>query len=295
MKKLLGAFLFVILFPAAVKAAECDLNISLKEISSERDEAVFELLKMLFSRSALTPCYDFLEVDLNRHREIQLVNSGRLSLLWASTGHEVEEGLRAVRIPIFKGLTGYRLLVVRSGDLARFADVKTPDDLRKLRVGVGETWGDRLVFEAARLPVTLTAFSNMWVLLESERFDYFTLGLHEPWFGLSKYEGDLAVVPELMIAYRMATYFYVSGENEELYQLLLSTMEAAIDDGAYDALFHRIDMIQRAAIKAKPSSRHTIYLSNPHMPDDTPIRKQKYWIDMESFEAEVKRANNLAE
>jgi hypothetical protein len=78
-----------------------------------------------------------------------------------------------VRLPIDKGLLGYRMFLVREADLPRFATVRTLDDLRKLRVGQGKDWIDVPILRKAGFPVVEgTSYPGLFAMLAAGRFDF---------------------------------------------------------------------------------------------------------------------------
>ncbi|WP_370980898.1 diguanylate cyclase [Agaribacterium sp. ZY112] len=273
-------------------AQDCDINVSHQKLESQKDFLIFSLLRLSLSKVVKQVCYHELVEPLTDSRKTQDVSSGLLSLKWASAGPVVEEQLQAIRIPIFKGLLGYRLLVVRAGDSIRFATVNNVEGLRQFRAGVGERWGDRPVLEASELPLILSTRGRyLWNMLIRGRFDYLPLGLHEPWQDIPRFGKQLEVEPSLILVYPMALYFYVSKDNEELHALLNQGMELAIKDGSYDQLLYRSAIMREAAAKARVGKRRLIRLHNPYLPVDTPLGRSEFWLDPASFESAVTEAN----
>jgi hypothetical protein len=82
-----------------------------------------------------------------------LMPGGRINIFARATSPELEQQYLPVRLPIDKGLLGYRMFLVRDADLPRFAAVRTLDDLRKLRVGQGKDWIDVPILRKAGFPV----------------------------------------------------------------------------------------------------------------------------------------------
>lgn len=87
-------------------------------------------------------------------QELVLPN-GRINVMARAASPEFDRSFITVRIPIDKGLLGYRVLLVRKDDLPRFARVRSVQDLRKLRAGMGKGWTDVAVLAHAGLPPTL--------------------------------------------------------------------------------------------------------------------------------------------
>ncbi|WP_143247473.1 diguanylate cyclase [Agaribacterium haliotis] len=284
-------FLCVLLVPVLPVSA-CSFELSHQKLESEKDFLIFSLLQLAMSKLEEPVCYKELVDPHSDGRKTQEIAAGRLSLKWASASPKVEQQLRAVRIPIFKGLLGYRLLVIRSGEEKRFAKVETLQDLRRFRAGMGERWGDRPVLEDAGIPLILSSRGRyLWNMLIRGRFDYLPLGLHEPWQDLLRFDKQLSVEPSLMLVYPMALYFYVNKNDERLFLALNEGLEAAIADGSYDRLLYSSNIMQQAAAKARVGQRKIIMIPNAYLPEDTPFHRGELWLDPKSFEAAVAKVS----
>ncbi|NHZ91621.1 hypothetical protein F2P45_21805 [Massilia sp. CCM 8733] len=68
--------------------------------------------------------------------------AGRINIFVRASSPELEMQFLPIRLPVDRGLLGYRLLLIRQSDRAHFAQVKSVADLRPLRAGVGQGWAD---------------------------------------------------------------------------------------------------------------------------------------------------------
>ena len=71
-----------------------------------------------------------------------------VNVIWATPSLEREASLLPIRVPIRKGLLGYRVFLIRQQDAEKFSSIRTLDELRKLNVGQGQVWNDVKVFRA---------------------------------------------------------------------------------------------------------------------------------------------------
>jgi hypothetical protein len=70
--------------------------------------------------------------DLTQARVNEEVRiGGELDLAWTSVDAELESKVLPIRIPLFKGLLGYRILIINKHNQAKFDNVETLDDLRQ--------------------------------------------------------------------------------------------------------------------------------------------------------------------
>ncbi|MDR7089225.1 hypothetical protein J2X05_001231 [Cellvibrio fibrivorans] len=260
----------------------CSVTATIPLIESEKDQLIYDLLALSLSKTGVKVCLNQLDQVITDARKSRRVEKGTLSLKWSSASNLLEKNLRPIKIPIFKGLLGYRIFVIRKGDQNRFNDIKTLEDLRKLTAGQGYFWGDTKILQTAGIPVVTAAQGrNLWSMLASHRFDYMSLAVHEPWLDLEhRAELQLEVEKTLLLVYPSALFFYVSPDNKVLYDLILSGMEIAINDGSYDRLFYQSGMIQAVVEHANLSARKVIYINNPLINRDVLPADPKYWFSL---------------
>jgi hypothetical protein len=193
----------------------------------------------------------------------QMIDGTGVNVTWAPTSAELEQSLLAVRIPLDKGVLGWRLLLIKKADRARFAAVHTQRQLSKLSAGQQRDWSDTVVLRANGLPVVAAGlYQPMFQMLASDRFQYFPRGVGEVWDEAKQNAHlDLEVEPHLALHYPVQTYFFVSRHNPALARRIELGLRAAMRDGSFEALFEQCngDAIRRARL----SSRTVIELRNP--------------------------------
>lgn len=276
-------FLVLALLSAHSQVSACELEVSHQVAETPRDKLVKSLLELVLSKTD----YDFCQKETRKRvtlaRETKEVAKGRLRLLWAGSGPSAEEQLRPVRIPVFKGLVGYRVLIIRNGDQERFNKVQNLTDLRQFRAGSGEHWQDRRVLESAEIPLATSSYPQLWPMLKNGRFDFMPFGVHEAWQHFPKHAETLQVEKTILLYYPMAFYFYVHKDDDILYQALIDGMEAATRDGSYDEKLFNSTLVQHSVAKSNLQNRNVIILENPDVPEDTPNDRDEFWIDHEAF------------
>ena len=109
------------------------------------------------------------------HEEI--IEGDNLNVLWAFPTEQLEQDALPIRIPIRKGLLGYRILLIRKQDREKFAKIATLEDLKRLTCGRGLGWKDVEIFKANGFPMVLgNNYEGLFQMLVDERFDYFDRG-----------------------------------------------------------------------------------------------------------------------
>jgi ABC-type amino acid transport substrate-binding protein len=208
---------------------------------------------------------------------------GRINILARSTSTELEQQLLPVRLPIDRGLLGYRVLLVRDADLPRFAAVHTLDDLRKFSVGQGKDWIDVPILRAAGLRVVEgTTYRGLFAMLDVGRFDFFSRALDEAGRELEERRDThphMAAEPTLLMYYPLPLYFFLrrDAEGRQLARRIEAGMEMMIKDGSLNALFQKYkgDSIRGGALH----KRRLLTLPNPQLPPETPLSRGELWFN----------------
>jgi hypothetical protein len=178
---------------------------------------------------------------------MRLAKHDGIDVFWGPTTRQLEQDLRAVRIPLDKGILGWRLLLINRGDAARFAFVDSLQQLQRLRAGQADEWSDTRVLRDNGLQVvTASQYSNLAPMLAVRRFDYFPRGVGEI-TDEARQHPEFVIESHLALHYPVCTYFFVSRDNQALAQEIESGLRRSKADGSFDRLF---DLYNGAALRA---------------------------------------------
>lgn len=207
----------------------------------------------------------------------ELERRGEVDVVWSVTSIEREARLRPIRIPIYKGLIGWRLPLVREETAPRFAAMQSREDLLPLLAGQQHDWPDTAILRANGFQIETGApYDSLFQMLAEKRFDWFPRSVVEIWDERGTHAGkNLVVAPHIALHYPSACYFFVNRENTELARRIEIGLEAALRDGSFDALFNRYfaAVLQQADLK----NRRVIELENPLLPGNTPLSRKALW------------------
>lgn len=218
-------------------------------------------------------------VRMQQGRSLRLLEHGAgIDLVWTVTSQEREQAFLPIRIPIDRGLIGWRLLLIRPQDRALFAPVRSVAALAPLRAGQGHDWPDTEVMRANGLDVhTSTAYERLFKMLQLGHIQYFPRAVTEIWNELdARNEQGLAVLDGIALHYPQALYFFVNKSNTALAAAIEKGLRIAMADGSMEALFrqHFGAAIARAALER----RSVLELSNPLLPAATPLTERALWF-----------------
>ncbi|HEY0955280.1 MAG TPA: hypothetical protein VGE36_11015 [Roseateles sp.] len=205
------------------------------------------------------PRFSHPPTDLPRERLRQMLQDGRLDLLWSTTSPEREAQALPVRFDLLKGANELRLLLVRAADLPALRHVRTLQALRRWRAGSGTYWSDAGILRANGFKVeTASKFELLFPMLKAGRFDFIPRTREEIRDELDRHAGQgLAELPGLALQYRQPLYFFVTPGKPWLAQRLQRGLELAAADGSFDALFMAEPGLKKALadLRAYPGRR----------------------------------------
>lgn len=202
-----------------------------------------------------------------------------LQVMWAMTTREREASLLPIRIPIYKGLIGWRVNLLRATDAQRLSQVNTLNDLKPILFGQRHDWPDTPLLRANGLQVvTSPSYDSLFNMLAAKRFDAFPREVVTAWQEQARAvaNGQALVVDEhVVLHYPTALYFFTSRQRPELAEDIRLGLEAAIADGSFAALFeHHHGATLR---QARLAERRVIELHNPDLPSATPFDRAELW------------------
>ena len=176
---------------------------------------------------------------------------------------EREGHLLPVRIPVDRGLLGYRILLIDAKDQPRFSAVAKAADLKPFRFGLLPWWDDAAIMRGAGFQVVAGAsYDGLFQMLAAHRFDAFSRGVGEV---LAEYEDrkpsmpGLAVERHLLLHYRVPIYFWFRDDEEgrRRAERVRAGLEQMVADGALKKMFDaefgpslaRLDLVHRLVIE----------------------------------------------
>jgi len=214
-------------------------------------------------------------------RQLLSLEQGLLpNVVWASATPDRERRLLPIRIPLRRGLIGYRIALIHRQRQAEFRRIRTLEDLRAYSLGQGPNWPESQMYRQLGFQVHSGSYEALFRMLVNGRFDLFPRGINEVYGELATRGGslpNLAVEDSLLIHYPQPYYFFVRRHDGGLAQRLEQGLHQMLDDGSFEAHFwhHHGSAIRQARL----SERRLLKLENPLLPRDTPLSDSRLWFD----------------
>lgn len=239
-----------------------------------------ELLRQSALLSGKAYRFESVSNPVGQGRAIRMMSAGEgpFNVLWSMTSEVREQQLLPLRIPLDRGLMGWRLLLVRKDDQARFAALRSLEDLRGIPIGQMHDWPDTQILRANGLTVgTSSVFASLFTMLLRGRIDAIALSALEVEQELARsgHAAQLAIAPGWMLRYPAAYYYFVSPREPQLAEDLRRGLERLVSEGRLQALFqqHVRPQLERLGLR----DRRMLALLNPLLPAATPLRRAELW------------------
>lgn len=248
----------------------------------KRGHYPIELLKLALAKSGqdyrATPSkYNLSQFRTLRHLQL---DKG-IDVVWTLSSPEREEELLPIRIPIDRGLIGWRLLLITASDAQTFAQLDNPEQLKSLRAGQGHDWPDYPILRDNDFKVSGSAsYDGLFHMLKRGHIRYFPRSLTEIQPELDSHpDMNLAIAPKWVLYYPAPLYFFVRKDNVQLATAIEQGLELAIRDGSMRTLFtqHFAATIANAQLQ----QRHIVQLTNPLLTAETPLARSDLWFSPE--------------
>ncbi len=201
-----------------------------------------EILELALSKS--NHQYQLQKVSLpfmNESRSKTNITANLYDVHWLNTQVFLDNDLQPIRIPLCKGLTGWRVLFIRPESQQEFSSIKSVTNLKNYTAGNGNDWPEAVLYDRAGLPQKLSgSWKGLFYMLKQNRIDYLSRSALEIYDEENAFpELNLEIESKLIIQYPAAYYFYVNKNNQQLAADIKIGLERAIADGSFDKIFNR--------------------------------------------------------
>ena len=236
----------------------------------ERSGFPLTLLHLVFERIESGAKYQLVQtpIAMPRGRALTLLEQNVVvDIIWSITSKAREKVLLPIRLPIYQQMMGWRVLLIRKGERARYPVNNTLQALRKMVTVQALDWADLKILQSNQFKVKGAAnYEELFAMVGSGQGDFFPRSVVEvmsetPY--IDKY--NLEIEPTLLLKYPAAMYFFVNKHNTELAADIEKGFNRALNDGSFELLFTSVH--SDALKKLQVSKRKIFNLNNPFFPN----------------------------
>lgn len=233
----------------------------------------------------LYPNYSINTINLKRitqGRLFRFIDDGSIDVVWSGTSNMREESYIPIRIPLTKGLLGYRVLLINKDNRETFNQINSEKELKKLVACQGAHWPDSGILEDNGYMVSrIVHYDAMFKMIEKKRCDYFPRALFEGRSELSKLKDkypNIELVENVLLQYHLPVYFFVNKNKSSLAKRLSEGLHIAINDGSFDEFIKNHELTSFVFPSSKWKNNKFFKLKNYNLPFKTPIENKALWL-----------------
>jgi len=223
-------------------------------------------------------------IKMVQSRSLKELEQGELvNVVWSMTSIEREAVFKPIRIPIYKGLYGWRLLLTTKDKMHLFEPLKTPAQLKKLYFVQGHDWPDTQILQDNDFKVsTSTSYDALVNMLAKGRGEAFPRSILEVDWELEQQPDThtFTTVPNVVLTYPAAIYFFVNSKQDDLHKAIQTGLKEIHRNGQFNNLFNRY--FAKSIDNAKLAEKQIIKLENKHLPPLTPVDNRALWFTPEN-------------
>ena len=251
------------------------------------DDARYEypknLLKRILSVTADDYGHTLVETNgltMSRSRALHAMIEGKqLHVMAEAPKPDWNEQLLCVRIPIRKGIQGYRLFLTKNEHKSKLASINSFEEFKALTTGSGSQWSTTRVMEEAGFNVIKGVdYEGLFGMLIRNRFITFGRGINEVFVEYEERKSklnDLAIDERFVLYIPLPTYFFVTPKQPQLKARIEKGLTHLIQSGEFESIFQA--QFQTLIQQAQLDKRIQFSIPNPNLTEADPLDIKNYW------------------
>lgn len=215
--------------------------------------------------------------------EVEAGGKGRVNIVSRATNLDLETRLRAIPIPLDKGLLGYRMFLIMPETQGRLDKVQTLDELKQFTIGQASVWTDTKILGDNNFKLVLADnYEGLFQMLGIRRYDLFSRGvieIHAEWQAHKAQIPGLSIEKSMVLAYPMPRYFFVprNKEGEKMAERIEDGLRRLARSGEFERRYKAYKKLVLADLEL--SGRKVFRLTNTQLSDKAPPLSDKFWWD----------------
>jgi len=209
---------------------------------ASKNHYIEELLTAIFAKENFELELQYTKARMNQLRASKsLIDDEFINLSWLPYTAERAKSLLPIKIPLYKGLHGTRLLIINKNNLKKFEKINTLSQLRNLTGVQHLSWSDYDVLVNNKLDIKGDLhYLGMFKAVSSEIIDYFPRSALTIRGELKKNkDSQLTIEPTLVLKYPSYFNFFVNKKSHRLAKIIRTGMKKMLADGSFEIIFHK--------------------------------------------------------
>lgn len=287
---LVSGLIILLSYNALASSPDIALQVTYPEVvpgSSENQantQYLESLLKLALHKSGYKVNMRGVSVgSVSERRSHNYLRAKRYNVHWLMSSPLHEKELIPIKVPLFKGLIGWRIFFIRKGDEKQFETLEGLEQLKQLLAGVAHDWPDKGIMQRIGFNV-MPMYSNQgrFDFLNRGRSDYISRSMIEIWNEEPEaVQSKVVVEKTLALHYPAAYYFFVSPGEDELASAIRMGLYTAINDGDFELLFK--ERFMKDIIKSDIKRRRVFEIENRLFIKSNELQNNELWFDPNNY------------
>lgn len=262
MKLKLSVIISALVFQSACIAAQSpELIYVAKEARTlyDRDLYLYELLEKALAATKYSAQIEHIKIHPHQQRTLMALSRGKVDLHWSMTSPAREQIAIPIKVPLYDGLIGKRVLIVHKDVYPAIKTVRSLDELKRFTAVQGHDWPDTKILSYNGLKVRpISDYQTMFNLIADKKADYFPRSVIEANSELiAQNNENLMIVPDFHLEYSTAFYFFVNKDKPKLAYALEEGLAKLKESGELKRLKQKYRLVL-------PPEGEGIKLNNPY-------------------------------
>lgn len=273
---------FIIFFCYALQAQASISLTSPSGVSQIRKDYIYDIFVAALKHSNQNSNSDKVTViptSAGYSASTYAVQHDQADVTYFPTNIKAEQQLIPIRIPLYKGLMGYRILVIQKEYQARFDKFTSLAQLKAIPQGAGTRWRTTKIFEHHDFNyITADRTSSLLKMLDANRFLYTTRGLievPETISALQSVHTNLKIEDSQVIYTELPVYFFVAKHRTDLATKIQDGLNHIVENGEFDKIFDRFFNTIPTSLNLDKRTIH--HIENPFLSDETKTNAKSFW------------------
>lgn len=224
-------------------------------------------------------------ISASQNEALKIIEQNQgLDVYWVGTSIDREKKLLPIRIPIYKGLLGFRMSLLHRDTASKFYGLTQADQVFQFQACLGADWPDADIFEANGFKVKRNhEYRGLLHDVIHKRCDFLPLSVSEINAEYKDNKGDyraLRLYNRFIFYYPFPMYFFVNKNNSELAKRIEAGLEMAIDNGDFDLYMKQSQVTRHLFPIDNWINVQYISMKNPLLPSNTDTNNARYWIQL---------------
>ena len=206
---------------------------------------------------------------MSQSRQQVSVLKGDADIMWSVTNNDREQRLLPIKLPLLKGYSGYRVLVINPAEQDKFTQQAT-EVLKKVTMVQGTDWPDLDVLKANGYNVSgedwSLWFHSMYSMVDKGLVDAFPRNIIEAHRDLTRHtDKSITLEKHHLLLYPNYEYFFVKPSNVDLADRVRVGLIRLLKSGELETIFNQFDTHHKAQRIADDQTRKRHKLTNPSL------------------------------